>query len=113
MRPEPWLVSIVDMLEAVDTILEYTTSVTKDEFLANRMMFDAVVRQFTILGEGANRISPDVQQQFPDLPWPEMRGLRNFVVHEYDEVNRHTIWDAVQQDLPALRVQLLQILDNL
>ena len=77
------------------------------------MMFDAVVRQFTILGEGATRISPDVQQQFPGLLWPEMRGLRNFVVHQYDEVNRHTIWDAVQQDLPTLREQLLHILDNL
>ena len=112
MQHDALLPSLVDMLEAIDAIQEYTSTVSLEDFITNRMMFDAVVRQFIILGEAANRIPTNAHKQFPHLPWMEMRGLRNFVVHQYDEVNRQTIWDTVQHDLPGLRSSIQDVLNT-
>lgn len=112
MPPKDWTIHVEDMLDAIRQINIYVADITYEEFAASRLIFDAVVRNVSVLGEAARRMPPEIQEQFPDVPWSEMRTMRNFVVHQYDEVNPQTIWDTIHQDFPSLVDQLHTILAN-
>jgi uncharacterized protein with HEPN domain len=96
--------------DAICAIEKYVAGVKKADFLANGMMQDAVMRQIEIIGEAAGRISDDLQEKHPNLPWLEMRAIRNKIVHDYLEVNTDIIWDTVTNDLPALKIQIQKLL---
>ena len=70
------------------------------------MVQDAVIRNFTIIGEASNHITASTKQRFPEINWQIMTGFRNFLVHEYYRVDLITIWDTVQYDLSSLEAQL-------
>lgn len=72
----------------------------------DRMLQLALVRLVEIVGEAAARVSPDAQQRFPSIPWQQAQGMRNRLVHGYDKVDLAVLWDTIQDDLPALIVQL-------
>ncbi|KUG03445.1 hypothetical protein ASZ90_019147 [hydrocarbon metagenome] len=91
-----------DMLEAINKIQRYTVNLTFDEFTLNEMAIDAVVRNFEIIGEAAGRISSNIQLLYPEIPWYEMKGMRNIVAHEYFRVDLQIIWKTVQDSLPEL-----------
>jgi len=72
----------------------------------------AVTRLLEILGEAANRVSEEKQQQHSDIPWREIIGLRNRLIHGYDSVDLRIVWHVVTNDLPPLIEQLEDILDT-
>jgi uncharacterized protein with HEPN domain len=96
--------------DAICTIETYSAGVNKTAFLANGMMQDAIMRQIEIIGEAAGRISYELQEKHPDLPWLEMRAIRNKIVHDYLEINTDIIWDTVKNDLPPLKTQIKKLL---
>lgn len=98
------------IFDAISAIEKYVAGVEKDDFLENNMMQDAVMRQIEIIGEAAGRISEGLQDDYPELPWMEMRAIRNKIVHDYLEINTDIIWDTVQNDLPALKDQIKSLL---
>jgi uncharacterized protein with HEPN domain len=55
-----------------------------------------------IIGEAAGRISPEVQKEFPSIPFREIRGMRNIIAHDYGEVDLERVWETAQEDIPAL-----------
>ena len=75
-------------------------------------MQDAVVRQLEIIGEAARNISDELIETHPELPWLEMRAIRNKIVHDYLEINTEIIWDTVRNDLPALKPQIEKLLGD-
>jgi len=91
-----------DILESARLATEYARGKTREQFLADVQLQDAVLRRLVILGEAARRVSDAGRQAHPDLPWREMIGIRNIVVHEYDDVDLVMVWDAVTKDLPPL-----------
>ena len=91
-----------DILEAARLALEYVHGKTREEFLADVQLQDAVIRRLAILGEAARRVSDATRAAHPGLPWHEMIGMRNIVVHEYDDVDLVVVWSAVMQDLSPL-----------
>ncbi len=97
------------ILEAIETIEGYIAGSAFDQFKANKMMIDAVVRELEIIGEASNHLSDDLRERHPDIPWLKMRGLRNFVIHEYFSVNEKIVWDTCKQNLPELRVQISRL----
>ena len=103
-------VSLVDMLiharEAVDLLGE----ASEDELKSNRVMQLALMRLVEIVGEAANRVSLTTQQRHPEIPWPLIIGMRNRIVHEYDNVNLNVLWDTITNELPPLISQLEAIL---
>lgn len=101
---------IEDMLESIEKILRYTRGLTFDGFVTNDLVLDAVVRNLSILGEAAVHVPQAIVVQYPELPWMEMRGMRNVIVHEYFGADAVTIWDTIQNDLPPLVDQLKKIL---
>lgn len=97
------------MLDAIGTIETYIAGKTFAEFQENKMMLDAVVRELEIIGEAANRISEELKEKHPHVPWFKIRGLRNFVIHEYFAVNEKIVWDTCKENLPILKQQLEEL----
>ena len=99
-----------DVLDAIRRIESYTRGVYKETFLENLMMQDAVMHQIEIIGEASNGVSDEFQEEHPELPWMQMRAIRNKIVHDYRGVNLQVIWDTVRNDLPALKSQVQKLL---
>ena len=110
MRRNRDLTYLGDILDSIQRIESYTVSVSKEDFLGNFMMQDAVMRQIEIIGEASNSISEEFQEEHDHLPWSQMRAIRNKIVHDYRGINLHIIWDTIQKDLPALKEQVREIL---
>jgi uncharacterized protein with HEPN domain len=101
---------LLDMLQSAELILSYTAQCTKDEFVANVQLQDSVIRQLLVIAEAARRVSDATRQALPNVSWQEINGMRNRLVHEYDDVNLNIVWDAVQVEIPPLIEELkLQI----
>jgi uncharacterized protein with HEPN domain len=104
---------LVHIYDAICKIEKYISGVEKTAFLENGMLQDAIMRQIEIIGEAAGRISDEMQEQHPKLPWFEMRAIRNKIVHDYLEINTEIIWDTVQSDLPPLKIQIKKLLQSI
>ncbi|MCP5107752.1 MAG: DUF86 domain-containing protein, partial [bacterium] len=70
-----------DISESIEKILEYTKEIDCEDFIENTMVFDAVVRNFEIIGEAAKNIPDEIKLKFPDIPWTDMVGMRNILIH--------------------------------
>lgn len=103
-------VYLLDILEAAKLAVSYIEHKSKDAFLNDIQCQDAVIRRLEIIGEAARRISDDTQAAFPILPWREMIGMRNIMIHEYDDIDLDTVFKTVEKDLPALIKSLEGIL---
>ena len=101
---------ISDIIEAIQQILEYVEGMTFDQFAEDRKTIDAVVRNFIVIGEAASHLPDDFIEQYPELPWREMRDMRNLVVHEYFGVDNLIIWDTVKVNLPPVLPLFKQLL---
>lgn len=89
-----------DVLDAIRRIEGYLRGVDKNEFMANLMMQDAFMHQIEIIGEASNNVSDEFQEKHPELPWMQMRAIRNKIVHDYREINLDVIWDTAKNNLP-------------
>ncbi len=103
MSHRHWKFRIQDMLDAAGKIDRYTEGMTFEDFVKDDKTIDAVVRQLTIIGEAASHVPEDISSTAPAIPWPEMRGMRNVVVHEYFGVNTRIVWETVTKNVPDLR----------
>ena len=74
---------------------------------------DAMIRNFEIIGEASNHISDETKKKYPSIKWNEMRGMRNFMTHEYFGIRVQTIWDTAVEDIPNLKPQIEQIISEL
>ncbi len=112
MKDRDYLSFIEDMIEAINKILSYLETVKSlDEFIQNDMVIDAVTRNFEIIGEAAKNVSKDVKDNYPELPWKQMYGLRNFAVHEYHIIDPIILWEIANDHLVANKIQLEKILE--
>jgi uncharacterized protein with HEPN domain len=85
---------------------------TFEQFVDDRKTIDAVVRNFIVIGEAASHLSDDFIENHPDLPWREMRDIRNIVVHEYFGVDNLIVWETLQKNLPPLLPLLKDLLKS-
>jgi uncharacterized protein with HEPN domain len=108
--------SLLHMLEATERVLRYTENVSAEEFRANQLLQDAVVRNIEIIGETANNlleVGPEFATRYPSIPFAQIYGMRNRVARGYFAVSVTMIWDSVQVDIPELRVQIVAVLGDL
>ena len=75
----------------------------------DRLLDLALTRLLEVIGEAANRVPPDIQAQYPAIPWSQMVGLRNRLIHGYDAVDLDILWQIISQDLPPLIITLEEI----
>lgn len=94
--------SLVDMLKAARKVVEYATALDETAFMASSRDQDAILRQLTIAGEAAKRVSDEFRTSHPEVPWRRVAGFRDVVVHDYFKVDIEEVWRIVQGDVPAL-----------
>jgi uncharacterized protein with HEPN domain len=95
-----------DMLDAARTAVEFTRGLRFEEFLKDRKTRNAVERNLEIIGEAARCVSPETRENYPDIPWRAMIGLRNTLAHEYGEIRYEILWTIIAIKLPPLIKQL-------
>ena len=98
-----------DMLQAIDSIASYMTP-SYEAFIADKKIQDAIMFNLVILGEAANRVSTEFQDQHPEIPWSSMIGTRNIIVHGYDQVKLQIVWDIISRELGSLKRSLLPLI---
>jgi uncharacterized protein with HEPN domain len=101
------------MLDAAEAAVSHLSNSYRDDLDHNRLLLNGIVRELEILGEAASQVTQNVREQYPQLPWREMIGLRNRLIHAYFDVNNSAIWLVVKESLPPLIVQVKQILKTL
>ncbi len=97
----------LDMLLAARKVLEFTKGVDWVRFQRDELIQNAVMRQIQIIGEAACMVSPEYQGQHPEVPWRDIVGMRNRLVHEYFRILPARVWEVVEKHVPAL-VRLLE-----
>ena len=107
-----WQDRVWHMLDAIARIQAYTDGLSIEALAKDDKTVAAICWQFAVIGEAARQIPPAVEQRYPQVPWSQMRGLRNAIVHGYDVVNLDILWDTVTIDLPPLALALKQVLDE-
>jgi uncharacterized protein with HEPN domain len=100
------LVYAADILVAARKILSFVENVSEGDFLTNELVQSAVLHQLTVIGEVAKRVSDAFRAAHPSVAWPSIAGLRNRIVHEYDDIDLDIVWQTVQDDIPALKSAL-------
>lgn len=85
-----------DIIDSMQKILTYTEGMDDEEFAENSLVFDAVIRNFEIIGEAAKNIPDDIKSQYPDIPWSDMVGMRNILIHGYFGVDDSIVWNTIE-----------------
>lgn len=93
---------IGDMIESAQKIVLYTKDMGFNDFENDSMTVDAVIRNFEIIGEAANRLDEEYKTNNPDIEWDHLRGFRNRIVHEYFGIDLEIVWQIIEDDLPNL-----------
>jgi uncharacterized protein with HEPN domain len=104
--------SIQDMWNAAQEILSFTTDMSAFDLASDRRTQAAVLYEVVVIGEAANRLSPEFRSAHPEIPWKEIIGMRNILAHQYDKVDSDVVWDAVSQDIPELLAFLQPLLPD-
>ncbi len=103
---------LIDMLNACRSGLEFAGDTDRDTFLADRKTQSAVLHQLLLLGEAVKRLSAEVRQAHPEVPWREIAGLRDRLIHAYDRVDLLMVWETLKQKLPELMVSLQSMIPD-
>jgi uncharacterized protein with HEPN domain len=102
--------SLWDMIQAIRRIQEFTANLSFEDYQESILIQSAVERQLEILGEAAGRISEEFRQAHPAIDWRTIIGLRNILIHRYDQIQQDILWNVVATELVNLLVQLETLL---
>lgn len=105
---EPGLL-VLDILSSISKIKIYVSGYTFDQFINDSKTCDAVIRNFEIIGEAANRIPDEIREKYHDVNWFRIRGFRNRIVHDYMGIDYSIVWNIIQNDLDTLESEISKI----
>src|SRR6266478_8759021 len=97
------------ILEAIALIEGFVAGKTLDDFERNPMLNSAVIRQLEVIGEAAKRLSEDFKSERNHLPWRRITGMRDFLIHEYLEIDLEIVWRTAMEDIEELKLALQAI----
>ncbi|HTI91600.1 MAG TPA: DUF86 domain-containing protein [Puia sp.] len=101
-----------DIIGSANKILTYTEGLSYEQFLADDKTIDAVIRNFEIIGEAANRLPEEIRDQYSNIDWHRIRGFRNRIVHDYMGIDYKIVWLIKENFLPSMITEIKKILPN-
>lgn len=101
-----------DILDCIAQIESYLAGVNYESFCQDTMRRDAIVRRIEIIGEAARQLSSNFRDQHSEIPWSDVVGMRNKIIHDYFDVDWQTVWDTAIDDLPPLKDAVTRILEE-
>ena len=93
---------LVDIVSSAKLILTYVEGVRREQFIQDTRLQDSVIRRIEIIGEAVRRLSPEFRERHPEIPWTAMTGMRNRMIHGYDDIDMNIVWDTTQDSIPRL-----------
>ncbi|PJA26885.1 MAG: hypothetical protein CO189_08460 [candidate division Zixibacteria bacterium CG_4_9_14_3_um_filter_46_8] len=103
---------LLDIVEAARLALDYVSEKSPNDFHADTQCQDAVIRRIEIMGEAARRVSEETRAAHPEIPWNEIVGMRNIVIHKYDGVDLVIVWETIRNKIPPLVKELEGIIET-
>lgn len=107
------LLYLLDILEAIQSIEQYTESLSFAEFTQDKKTIDAVVRNFEIIGEATRNILPREKEKYFNIPWRKMAGMRDRLIHEYFGVELEIVWKTIKEDLLEIKPLIKKVIEEL
>lgn len=98
--------------DAISRIEEYTKAVGYNHFIRNNLIQDGVIRQLEIIGEATKRLSTKFKNKYRHIPWKDIAGMRDKLIHDYLGVDIEAVWDTVKKDIPVLKKEVKKILSE-
>jgi uncharacterized protein with HEPN domain len=108
-----WHFRLDDIIESIRKIQEYTKNMDYEGFVQDGKTKDAVLANFMIIGEAVNHIPTDVTDNYPEIAWSQIKGLRNVIVHGYFQIDDKILWDTIRSDLDDLLFRVLRLKSNM
>jgi uncharacterized protein with HEPN domain len=113
MPERDWTIRIKDIHESLSKIIRYTQGMSQDSFFADELIYDAVMRNLGIIGEAIKNVPDEVKAKHQDIPWKEIAGMRDIVIHEYFGIDNDVVWNAIETDVPRLKAQIMSRFSDL
>ena len=99
-----------DMIDCMNKIQEYIGDLSYEEFSNKNIVIDAVVRNLEVIGEAAKNVPVDVREKHAQIPWRQMAGLRNILIHEYFGIDLNIVWTIATKDIPKAKKQIKELI---
>jgi uncharacterized protein with HEPN domain len=103
-------VYVEDIIDAINNIGEYTKGLTYESFVSDKKTVDAVIRNFEIIGEATKHVPLSVRREYPRVPWRDMAGMRDKLIHGYFGVQLEVVWKTIRERLPEVQPLVVEAL---
>ena len=103
---------LYDIAECCGKIENYLVGISKDDFLHNQMLQDAIVRNIEIIGEASKNLNEEVLENNPQIEWRDIKRMRDKIVHHYFRLNLEIVWQTATQDIPKLKPEVERVLES-
>ncbi len=101
-----------DKIYSLERIEHVTKGMRQEGFADDINAQDVVIRRFAVIGEAANKLPKELKEKHPEVEWKDIIKMRNFLLHEYFDIDVRIVWDTIKEDLPRLKTKIAKILDK-
>ena len=103
---------LLDIVASTESLQSFIRENSREDFRKDKLLQSALLHELSIIGEAATKISQALQDKYPAVPWREISGFRNQIVHAYFSLDLDIVWETVANDVPELLLQVGEILSN-
>lgn len=105
-------VYLQDIYESISHIQRFLEGVSEDEFYKNVEKQDAVLRRLEIIGEAVKHLPDEIREDHPDVPWRQIAGMRDIIIHEYFGITLAMVWVVATEDILDLKTKVEEIIES-